>query len=205
MRALEVVVPCHRDSVRAAAVVKMVVCPKQERYLVGGFERLLEFEESSEGGGEDEKEKEDEGEEEAGGIVGVKSMPVSLSGKKSAVATSTAVGMAERVFTTSPCGAGRTGVEVHIWEETGESIARHIWYANTVFLRTPLYVPTTLILTLTQIPPKLGMPDSCFPRALQDFAPPPPAKSRIRMRKRKREMTCHNNFQYSKDSYKHRT
>lgn len=52
-----------------------------------------------------------------GGVVTVRSMGIDTRTGKSIGS-----GMAERVFT---FGSGK---EVHIWEETGESIARHIWY-----------------------------------------------------------------------------
>jgi len=59
-----------------------------------------------------------------GGIVTVRSMEIDV---QSGQATGT--GMAERVFSSS-LRSDRTGV--HIWEETGESIARHVWYARTL-------------------------------------------------------------------------
>lgn len=85
---------------KSAVDVRMVVRPKEEGYLAS-FEMALE----------DSSVKNVE--EEEGRIVNVKSMPIDVSGKKNL-----------------PTGmAGRTFGTVHIWEETGESIARHIWYA----------------------------------------------------------------------------
>lgn len=85
---------------RSAVAVRMAVRPKEEVYTAT-FETAL-----------DDASVRDESEEK-GRIMAVKSMPVGVSGKGDLP-----TGMAERTF-----GA------VHIWEETGESIARHIWYA----------------------------------------------------------------------------
>lgn len=58
---------------------------------------------------------------EKGGVVSVWSMEIDTRTGKSVGS-----GMAERVF------GFESGKEVHIWEETGESIARHIWYVPQV-------------------------------------------------------------------------
>ena len=55
-----------------------------------------------------------------GGVVPVRSESFALSGE---TGTASSVPMAERRFT-------HNSVKVRIWEETGESIARHIWYAR---------------------------------------------------------------------------
>jgi hypothetical protein len=59
---------------------------------------------------------------EGGGVVGVRSMIISPQTVTS-TSNTTHPPLAERLFTT------KEGKELHIWEETGESIARHIWYA----------------------------------------------------------------------------
>jgi hypothetical protein len=105
MRALEVVTPVTARS----PAVWMLVRPKEEEYAVDRFEmalRAVEVEERS---------------DDRGGIVAVRSMAIDLTGKKT-----TPTRLAERAFSS---GNGNTEVKVHIWEETGESIARHIWYA----------------------------------------------------------------------------
>ena len=106
MRSLEVSVPVAR--VLRTGRVRMVVSPKEELYKVGTFEQVL--------GGEATNE------DESGGVISVRSMEINLQDGKPV-----GTGMAERVFTST---AGDTTKEIHIWEETGESIARHVWYAT---------------------------------------------------------------------------
>jgi hypothetical protein len=105
MRSLEVSIPVPRGS--EMGVVRMMVSPKEEVYKVGTSEQVL--------GGKAVND-------EAGGIVAVRSMDISWQDGKRV-----GTGMVERVFTST---AGDTTNEVHIWEETGESIARHVWYAT---------------------------------------------------------------------------
>jgi hypothetical protein len=106
MRSLEVSVPVAR--LLRTGRVRMVVGPKEERYKAGAFEEVL--------GGEATNE------DESGDVVAIRSMEINLRDGKPV-----GTGMAERVFTST---AGDTIKEIHIWEETGESIARHVWYAT---------------------------------------------------------------------------
>jgi hypothetical protein len=103
MRSLEVSIPMAK--VLRTGRVRMVVSPKEEVYKVGTFEQVL--------GGEATNE-------ELGGVVSIRSMETNLQDGKPA-----GTGMAERVFTST---ARDTTKEMHILEETGESIARHVWY-----------------------------------------------------------------------------
>lgn len=109
MRALEVVLALHVRS----GNVRMFFRPKEERYAVDGFESLLEYKHGSNDDSEEDGEN--------GGIVAVRSMHIDVTGKNSTQAR-----LAERVFTS---GSGTSAKNLRIWEETGESIARHIWYA----------------------------------------------------------------------------
>lgn len=94
--------------VRKVERVRMVVAANGEAY-VDSFERVL-------GMGSKGKEVQDHG-----GIVTVLSMDIDVRNGRS-----TGTGLAERVF----CSRVRNDrTEIHIWEETGESIARHVWYA----------------------------------------------------------------------------
>jgi hypothetical protein len=106
MRSLEVSVPVAR--VLRTGRVRMVVSPKEELYKVGTFEQVL--------GGEATNE------DESGGVVAIRSVEINLQDGKLA-----GTGIAERVFTST---TGDATKEIHIWEETGESIARHVWYAT---------------------------------------------------------------------------
>ena len=106
MRSLEVSVPVAR--LLRTGRVRMVVSPKEELYKAGTFEQVL--------GGEAINE------DESGGVVAIRSMEINLQDGKPV-----GTGMAERVFTST---AGNATKEIHIWEETGESIARHVWYAT---------------------------------------------------------------------------
>lgn len=108
MRALEIVLPLPKQ-VRRDQILKMVLQVIKEEYLVDNFEVILE----------DAKcEVEDDG--ERGRVVAVRSMPIDWTGKNPSP-----MDMVERVFK-SRSSNGKV-VDVHIWEETGESIARHIW------------------------------------------------------------------------------
>jgi hypothetical protein len=88
----------------------MVVSAEGDQYL-DSFEAVL---------GIDNKTRKVENQ---GGIVSVRSMEIDV---QSGQAEGT--GMAERVFRSS---VRNDWTEIHIWEETGESIARHVWYAWT--------------------------------------------------------------------------
>ncbi len=104
MRSLEVSLPMRQ--VIKVERVRMVVAAKGEAY-VDSFERVLSIGET--------KREEDEG-----CIVTVRSMGIDgLTGYP------IGTGLAERVFSS----ARKNSTEIHIWEETGESIARHVWYA----------------------------------------------------------------------------
>lgn len=105
MRSLEISTPIIATGKRYNyPVVSMLVRPKEDKYAMDTFDAVL--------GKENIHNSED-----SGGIVAVRSMDVYLNGQKSSMAS-----MAERVFSSA-------GKEIHIWEETGESIARHIWYS----------------------------------------------------------------------------
>ncbi|PQE27252.1 upf0665 family c protein [Rutstroemia sp. NJR-2017a WRK4] len=102
MRALEVQIPIPtRRGAKFDGLVKMVVKPKDHAYIMNTFEDVLAS------GGED-----------GGGVVTLRSMGFKLSLKES-----TAMSMAERVFVTQQPSSTTT---IRIYEETGESIARHI-------------------------------------------------------------------------------
>ncbi len=105
VRSLEVMAPIAGR----VNVVRMFVRPKADGHNVESFESVL-APGSSSGSSED-----------LGGIVAVRSMAIDAKGKMSIGS-----GLAERVFTSK---SGSSATQVHIWEETGESIARHIWYA----------------------------------------------------------------------------
>jgi hypothetical protein len=106
VRSLEVSVPVARGL--RMGRVRMVVSPKEELYKAGTFEQVLGREATNE--------------DESGGVVAIRSMEINLQDGKPV-----GTGIAERVFTPT---AGEETKEIHIWEETGESIARHVWYAT---------------------------------------------------------------------------
>jgi hypothetical protein len=109
MRSLEVSLPMQK--VRKVPTVRMVVAAKGEQYsdscvgVLGIDAETLKVENQA-------------------GIVTVRSMEIDVQSGQP-----TGTGMAERVFSSS---LRNDGTEIHIWEETGESIARHIWYARTL-------------------------------------------------------------------------
>lgn len=114
-RALEIVLP-RPTHVRKDQILQMVVRPEDERYGCESFASVLEDANLVESGDEENEWG------EKGRVVAVRSMPIDLSGK-----STLHMDMAERVFY---CGGDEIGKDaVHIWEETGESIARHIWYS----------------------------------------------------------------------------
>jgi hypothetical protein len=102
MRALEVQIPIPtRRGAKFDGLVKMVIKPKDHAYTMNTFEDVLTS------GGED-----------SAGVVTLRSMGINLSSKES-----TAMSIAERVFITQQPSSTTT---IRIYEETGESIARHI-------------------------------------------------------------------------------
>jgi hypothetical protein len=100
MRSLEVVMPVPVQVVKGRQKVRMVVRAKDGLYSRDTFESVVK-------------------QSDEGGVVAVQSLPVDTH-----PSATQQQGMAGRVFR-----SGDGGKEVHIWEETGESIARHIWYA----------------------------------------------------------------------------
>lgn len=116
MRSLELVIPVPVSKGKrkmGGEKVRLLVRPKEEENSVESFERVLDG------------LRRDESSDHQGGVVAVRSMAVDVSplakGEKA-----TGLGMAERMFS-ADIGDGER--RVRIWEETGESIARHIWYA----------------------------------------------------------------------------
>jgi len=104
MRSLEVSVSMRK--VRKVERVRMVVAAKGEAY-VGSFESVLGIGERKGG--------------ILGGVVTVRSMEID-----GYTGYPIGTGLSERVFSSS---IRNDLTEIHIWEETGESIARHVWYA----------------------------------------------------------------------------
>ena len=100
MRSLEVSIPLPASAVKGKPKVRMVVRAKDSPSSRDTFESVLQHGD--------------------GGVVAVRSLPVDLRPD-----ATQQQGMAERIFSSLD---GEK--EVHIWEETGESIARHIWYAS---------------------------------------------------------------------------
>ncbi|KAI9640849.1 hypothetical protein NHQ30_010690 [Ciborinia camelliae] len=105
MRSLEIQIPL-RVPREEGRWITMVVGPAENKFEVESFEDVLG---KSKGNG--------------GGIAKVRSRGIDLK-----TGETKSEGMAERVF---GHGSGR-GEEIRIWEETGESIARHIWDAGLV-------------------------------------------------------------------------
>jgi len=89
-------------------VLRLLVRPKEEFHSVHTFERIL-------------VDSDDSDNTEEGGVVAVRSMAIDVPFNRS-LPQETGPGMAERTFHFRKS-------ELHVWEETGESIARHIWYA----------------------------------------------------------------------------
>jgi hypothetical protein len=102
MRALEVVLQIPG---RHKGDVRMLVRPKDKALGVESCANVLKG-------------------EGAGGVVVVRSMVISHTETEMSSSNTIQPPLAERVFTT------KEGKELKIWEETGESIARHIWYAS---------------------------------------------------------------------------
>ncbi|KAA8576865.1 hypothetical protein EYC84_006909 [Monilinia fructicola] len=107
MRSLEIQVPVPvRIPREEGRWMTMIVGPVEKMYGVDSFEVILGKSNRTEGG-----------------IAKVRSRGIDLK-----TGETKSEGLAERVFTT---GFGRAE-EIRIWEETGESIARHIWDAGLV-------------------------------------------------------------------------
>ncbi|TVY41355.1 UPF0665 family protein [Lachnellula occidentalis] len=111
MRSLEVelLIPASRGK-ESGEALRLLVRPKEEFQAVETFESFLG----------DSNEHEDTG--EMGGVMAVRSMAIDMPSNQS-LPVSTSPSMAERTFKFGTS-------EIHIWEETGESIARHIWDAG---------------------------------------------------------------------------
>ncbi|EPE31635.1 S-adenosyl-L-methionine-dependent methyltransferase [Glarea lozoyensis ATCC 20868] len=115
MRALEAVL---QIPARHKDDIRMLIRPKDQNLAVDSCFAVLE--------GKNE-----------GGVVAVRSMSMSQKGNATSSNTSQPP-LAERVFNT-----GKEGKDLHIWEETGESIARHIWDAGLVLSAYISTLPTT--------------------------------------------------------------
>jgi hypothetical protein len=102
MRSLEVRLPMRR--VRKVDVVRIYVCATGDAYI-DTFESVL---------GLDYQGRKVEN---RGGVVTARSLEIDVRSGQTI-----GTGMVERAFR-------NRGAEIHIWEETGESIARHVWYA----------------------------------------------------------------------------
>lgn len=119
MRSFEIVVPVpplKGKWKRNGEMVNMLVRPKEDHFAVDSFPKLLTM----------RSKGDDTGDE--GGVVAVRSMAIDI-GPGPKADKSLGGGMAERVFS---FGAGDDQRRVRIWEEIGESIARHIWYAASI-------------------------------------------------------------------------
>lgn len=117
MRSLEIVVPLPVAKERrkmGGEMVRMLVRPKDADVAMRNFEQILDPEPWGE-----------KASVSKGLVVAVRTMAIDISpeamGEKGA-----RVGMAERSFS---IGMEEYIKSINIWEETGESIARHIWYA----------------------------------------------------------------------------
>ncbi|TVY20536.1 UPF0665 family protein [Lachnellula arida] len=111
MRSLEVelLIPAFRVK-ESGGVLRMLVRLREDFLSVENFERILGDSDEHEGTGE------------MGGVMAVRSMAIDIPSNQS-LPIPPSTSMAERTF--------RFGIsEIHIWEETGESIARHIWDAG---------------------------------------------------------------------------
>jgi len=102
MRSLEVRLPMRRVS--KVDVVRMVVCATGDAYT-DTFESVLGIDYSS------------RKVENCGGVVTARNLEIDVRSGQTI-----GTGMVERVFRNERAA-------IHIWEETGESIARHVWYA----------------------------------------------------------------------------
>jgi hypothetical protein len=147
MRSLDISlpIPMSKDKEPAGEYVKMLVRPKNAKHAMVSFEDVLS---ATYVDGDCE-----------GGIVAVRSMSTDIrpspNRQKKAVG-----GMAERVFT-------HGDKKIRIFEETGESIARHIWYDSTYLDR---YVLPYSVNTLPGMQASLSPPTS--PASLLNPKPP---------------------------------
>ena len=107
MRSVEVKIPVSPALRRSGRKFKMLVRPKDTTYAVNSFSAALGLSSTNISS--------------QGGVVAVRSMEIDASQSINNSQGSIPIGMAERVFQ----GGDK---ELRIWEETGESIARHIWY-----------------------------------------------------------------------------
>jgi hypothetical protein len=123
MRSLDVelLIPASRGK-KPGEVLRLLVRPKEDSHSVGTFEKILV------------DSNESDNTEEEGGVAAVRSMAIDIPSHRS-LSKHTGARMAERTFK-----FGKS--ELHIWEETGESIARHIWYAPLGLKKR--YVPSHL-------------------------------------------------------------
>ncbi|KAG0649913.1 non sense mediated decay family [Hyphodiscus hymeniophilus] len=120
MRALEILiqVPVSKGGRKIGSeMVRMLVGPKEDALAVDSFRKILDMQHQNDDSGE------------IGGIVPIRSMAIDINPGAKRDDTP-GVGMAQRVFS---MGSGNSQKGLRIWEETGESIARHIWDAGLVF------------------------------------------------------------------------
>ncbi|KAG9248406.1 putative methyltransferase-domain-containing protein [Calycina marina] len=101
MRSIEVKIPLPQALLRSKRRFKLLIRPKHESYAVDDFAAALYSGEGNEGR-----------------VVAVRSMSIDDASRASAQQA-----LVERVF-----GSGTS--KSRIWEEKGESIARHIWYEH---------------------------------------------------------------------------
>lgn len=152
MRSLQVelLIPAFRCK-ESGGMLRMLVRPKEDFLAVENFERMLG----------DSNEHEDTG--KMGCVMAVRSMAIEIPSNQS-LPISTTTSMAERTFR-----FGKS--EIHIWEETGESIARHIWYACTT-QNTHRYVRLLVHLVNTET----GTPDYYYQPTLHQYPTHHPKK-----------------------------
>ncbi len=106
MRILDVSmpIPVNRDAENEC--IQMVVYSREKNHRIGHLEDVLTS--SCQEGDIDD---------DSGGVVSVRSGEIEVAGSEKQAA-----GMEERVL------QFRSDARIHIWEETGHSIARHVWY-----------------------------------------------------------------------------
>ncbi|TVY32841.1 UPF0665 family protein [Lachnellula subtilissima] len=132
MRSLEVelLIPASRGK-EAGGVLRLLVRPKEDFHAVEDFDRIF---------GNSNEHEDTAG---MGGVMAVRSMAIDIPSNQS-LPISTSTSMAERTF--------RFGdSEIHIWEETGESIARHIWDAG--LLLSAYLASTSIPSSKNSLPP----------------------------------------------------
>jgi hypothetical protein len=118
MRSLEVCMPIYKGHKGSSSpTVRMLVRPKEGKYAKDVFDAALD-------------ERTAHHFNNTAGIVAVRSMDIHPKSPQTRIAR-----MAERVFSSK-------GKEIHIWEETGESIARHIWYSLIRTGTSLLFLPS---------------------------------------------------------------